>query len=99
MRPTVNSIDVIWGRKDSLAMRTLFLSLFLMGAGLIASPAAAQQIELSVDASTAGAKIDRNIFGQFAEHQGTHTSKVADRFQHHVMPFFSRNLCFQPGCR
>jgi hypothetical protein len=24
---------------------------------------------------------------------------VADRFQNHVMPFFSQNLCFQAGCR
>jgi alpha-N-arabinofuranosidase len=30
----------------------------------------AQKVELSVDASRAGAKIDRNIFGQFAEHLG-----------------------------
>ena len=30
---------------------------------------------------------------------GTHTSKVADRFQNHVMPFFSKSLCSQPGCR
>ena len=32
--------------------------------------AAAQTVELSVDASKTGAKIDRNIFGQFAEHLG-----------------------------
>ena len=32
--------------------------------------AAAQKIELSVDVSKTGAKIDRNIFGQFAEHLG-----------------------------
>jgi hypothetical protein len=30
---------------------------------------------------------------------GTHTSRVADRFQNHVLPFFSDSLCFQPGCR
>jgi len=30
---------------------------------------------------------------------GTHTSKVADRFQNHVLTFFSQNLCFQAGCR
>jgi alpha-N-arabinofuranosidase len=30
----------------------------------------AQKVQLSVDASKAGAKIDRNIFGQFAEHLG-----------------------------
>jgi len=29
---------------------------------------------------------------------GTHTSAVADRFQNHVMPFFSQNLCFKAGC-
>jgi hypothetical protein len=32
-------------------------------------------------------------------YQGTHTSKVADRFQNHVIPFFSQNLCFHAGCR
>jgi alpha-N-arabinofuranosidase len=31
---------------------------------------AAEKVELSVDASKTGAKIDRNIFGQFAEHLG-----------------------------
>jgi S-formylglutathione hydrolase FrmB len=31
---------------------------------------------------------------------GTHTSKMADRFQNHIIPFFSRNLCFKSGsCR
>src|SRR5829696_9198093 len=39
------------------------------------------------------------IANGFELYQGTHTSKVADRFQNHVMPFFSRSLCFQPGCR
>jgi alpha-N-arabinofuranosidase len=34
------------------------------------APAAAQKVELSVDVSKASAKIDRNIFGQFAEHLG-----------------------------
>lgn len=31
-------------------------------------------------------------------YSGTHTSKVADRFQNHVLPFFSQNLCFKAGC-
>jgi enterochelin esterase-like enzyme len=30
----------------------------------------------------------------FEIYSGTHTSKVADRFQNHVMPFFAKNLCF-----
>ena len=51
-------------------MRALFFCLTLMGVGLAAHSAAAQKVELSVDASKAGAKIDRNIFGQFAEHLG-----------------------------
>ena len=58
------------GRKGSLAMRALFFCLALAGAGLAAPSAAAQKVELSVDAAKAGAKIDRNIFGQFAEHLG-----------------------------
>jgi enterochelin esterase-like enzyme len=32
-------------------------------------------------------------------YQGTHTSKVADRIQNHVIPFFSKNLCSQNDCR
>ncbi len=35
----------------------------------------------------------------FDVYPGTHTSAVADRFQNHVLPFFSQNLCFQAGCR
>lgn len=35
----------------------------------------------------------------FEIYPGTHTSKVADRFQNHVMPFFSRSLCADAGCR
>jgi enterochelin esterase-like enzyme len=30
---------------------------------------------------------------------GTHTSRVAFRFQEHVLPFFSKNLCFTADCR
>jgi S-formylglutathione hydrolase FrmB len=33
------------------------------------------------------------IANSFEIYKGTHTSSVADRFQNHVMPFFSRNLC------
>lgn len=35
----------------------------------------------------------------FEIYPGTHTSKVADRFQNHVLPFFSRSLCAERGCR
>ncbi|MGH9606574.1 MAG: alpha/beta hydrolase [Terracidiphilus sp.] len=39
------------------------------------------------------------IANSFEVYPGTHTSAVADRFQNHVMPFFSKNLCFKAGCR
>ena len=32
-------------------------------------------------------------------YQGTHTSAVAVRFQNHVMPFFSKNLCVDEDCK
>ncbi|HKE55739.1 MAG TPA: alpha/beta fold hydrolase [Pyrinomonadaceae bacterium] len=39
------------------------------------------------------------VVNSFVVYSGTHTSKVADRFQNHVLPFFSRNLCFQATCQ
>ncbi len=35
----------------------------------------------------------------FEVYSGTHTSAVADRFQNHVLPFFSKNLCFTETCK
>jgi enterochelin esterase-like enzyme len=39
------------------------------------------------------------IANGFEVYEGTHTSAVADRFQNHVLPFFSKNLCFTAGCK
>ena len=39
------------------------------------------------------------IANGFEIYHGTHTSAVADRFQNHVLPFFSQNLCFAAGCK
>ena len=36
---------------------------------------------------------------RFEIYPGTHTSAVADRFQNHVMPFFSKNLCAGTDCK
>lgn len=38
------------------------------------------------------------IANGFEIYKGTHTSAVADRFQNHVMPFFSKNLCSGKNC-
>jgi enterochelin esterase-like enzyme len=44
--------------------------------------------------------LDRyGIANTFEVYPGTHTSAVADRFQNHVMPFFSKNLCFSTNCQ
>jgi S-formylglutathione hydrolase FrmB len=52
------------------------------------------------DAGKLHEALDRyGIANSFEVYQGTHTSKVADRFQNQVMPFFSQHLCFQPSCR
>jgi len=39
------------------------------------------------------------IANSFEVYHGTHTSAVADRFQNHVLPFFSRTLCFGKDCK
>src|SRR6201987_5629236 len=51
-------------------MRSLLVVFALIVLVITAPMMAAQKVELSVDASKTGAKIDRNIFGQFAEHLG-----------------------------
>jgi enterochelin esterase-like enzyme len=38
------------------------------------------------------------IKNSFEIYHGTHTSAVADRFQNHVIPFFSGNLCAKEHC-
>jgi enterochelin esterase-like enzyme len=55
---------------------------------------------LRIDAGKLHEALDRyGIPNSFEVYPGTHTSKVADRFQNHVMKFFSQSLCFQGGCR
>lgn len=39
------------------------------------------------------------IANSFEIYSGTHTSAIADRFQNHVLPFFSKNLCFEAKCK
>src|SRR5215216_1409621 len=51
-------------------IRTLLVSLLLIGITPIAPATQTEKIKLSIDASKTGAKIDRQLFGQFAEHLG-----------------------------
>jgi len=52
-------------------MRSLLVGFTLAVMCITAPRLAAQKVELSIDASKTGAKIDRNIFGQFAETEET----------------------------
>ena len=55
---------------------------------------------LRADAGKLHDVLDRyGIANSFEIYPGTHTSHVADRFQNHVMPFFSRSLCAEKRCR
>jgi enterochelin esterase-like enzyme len=55
---------------------------------------------LRADTQKLHAVLDKyGIANGFELYQGTHTSAVADRFQSHVMPFFSQNLCFSSNCK
>jgi enterochelin esterase-like enzyme len=42
---------------------------------------------------------DYGIANTFEVYPGTHTSKLGERFQEHVLPHFSTNLCFKADCR
>jgi len=54
---------------------------------------------LRIDAGKLHEVFDKyGIANSFEIYPGTHTSKVADRFQNHVLPFFSQNLCFKASC-
>jgi enterochelin esterase-like enzyme len=55
---------------------------------------------LRVDAGKLHDVLDTyGIANSFEVYQGTHTSKVADRFQNYVVPFFNKNLCAQKDCK
>jgi alpha-L-arabinofuranosidase len=56
-------------RKSVHSFPLLFIFV-LVSFALTSLAIAADKVELTIDASKAGAKIDRNIFGQFAEHLG-----------------------------
>jgi hypothetical protein len=58
------------------------------------------QDRLKSDAGKLHDALDRyGIANSFEVYAGTHTSKVADRFQNHAMKFFNHRLCFEGACR
>src|SRR5205814_9354455 len=58
------------------------------------------QDRLRIDAGKLHEILDTyGIANTFEIYSGTHTSAVADRFQNHVIPFFSKNLCKTANCR
>jgi alpha-N-arabinofuranosidase len=74
LRPTTGGPRhpiTILGRGRSSPRGLVLLGLALIVASPTVAAMAEDTVQLSVDASKAGAKIDRNIFGQFAEHLGS----------------------------
>jgi alpha-L-arabinofuranosidase len=61
------SVSIV--RKSVRRFNLLFTSA-LVSLALTSTAIAADKIQLTIDATKTGAKIDRNIFGQFAEHLG-----------------------------
>lgn len=59
--PTFGRVGPKWG---------LWTHMALLSLTLVAALASAQSVQLSIDPSQPGAEIDRNLFGQFAEHLG-----------------------------
>jgi alpha-N-arabinofuranosidase len=57
-------------KKATLLMRAFLVVVIAIFVAVGAPRLAAQTVELSIDTSKPGAKIDRNLFGQFAEHLG-----------------------------
>jgi hypothetical protein len=67
-RPQVRWTFLSAFQAGSSLVRTLFACLILFAVTVPVTYA--QKVQISVDATKTGAKIDRNIFGQFAEHLG-----------------------------
>jgi alpha-L-arabinofuranosidase len=57
-------------KKAALLMRAFLVVVTVIFVAAGTPRVAAQTVELSIDASKSGAKIDHNLFGQFAEHLG-----------------------------
>jgi hypothetical protein len=61
---------IVLTQKAPFVLRALLLALALIAMAVVAPVVVAQKVQLSVDVSKASTKIDRNIFGQSAEHLG-----------------------------
>lgn len=61
---------------------------------------AGDQDGLRIDAGKLHEVLDSyGVANTFEIYHGTHTSAVADRFQNHAAPFFSKNLCATAKCK
>jgi enterochelin esterase-like enzyme len=57
------------------------------------------QDNLRTDTARLHAVLDSyGIANTFEEYAGTHTNRMPDRFQNHLLKFFGEKLCFQSGC-
>jgi S-formylglutathione hydrolase FrmB len=101
--PTKNGVvqpDVItkWAANAPLAFVDQYVNNLRQYRGIAMD--VGDQDNLRIDTGKLHDILDRyGIAHTFEIYHGTHTSAMADRFQHHVMPFFSKNLCSTNGCQ
>ncbi len=82
------------GQRSVMARRMAVLASLLLAAGV------GDRDPLRFDARKLHDILDSyGIRNRFTMYPGTHTSAVAYRFQDHVLPFFSRHLCFEHCAR
>jgi enterochelin esterase-like enzyme len=87
-----------WAANAPLAFVDQYIGNLRMYSGIALD--VGDQDGLRVDTAKLQDSLQRyGIASTFEEYQGTHTSAVAARFQNFVMPFFSKQLCFESACR
>lgn len=95
---TQPSVLARWAANAPLAFLDQYISSLRQYRGIALD--VGDQDGLRVDAVKLHEVLDKyGIANSFEQYQGTHTSKVADRFQNHVLKFFSDHLCFETRCR
>lgn len=98
-RDSVVQIDVLakWAANAPLAFVDQYVGNLRRYHGI--SMDVGDQDGLRIDAGKLHDLLDSyQIANDYEVYRGTHTSAVADRFQNHVLPFFSRYLCSRRNC-
>ena len=92
-----NDVLARWAANAPLAFIDQYIGNLRMYRGIAID--VGDQDGLRADAARLHDRLDSyGLAHTFEVYPGTHTSAVADRFQNHVLPFFSRTLCHTSNC-